>query len=101
MLLALDGTGAAQIALLVGVSQPTVRLWLRRFASGGADALSHDAPGRGRHPALDYDGVMRRLRDADLVDANGQPRRVREAAQLLGVSPSTLWRMLRKRNGAS
>ena len=101
MLLAFEGMSASQTAMRVGVSQPTVRLWLRRFASGGAEALVRDAPGRGRHPALDYDGVMRRLREADLVDEHGQPRRVREAAQLLGVSPSTLWRMLRKRNGAS
>ena len=101
MLLALEGLSASEIAMRVGVSQPTVRLWLRRFASGGADALVHDAPGRGRHPALDYDSVMRRLREADLIDANGQPRRLREAAQLLGVCRSTLWRMLRKRSGAS
>lgn len=101
MLLAFEGMSAPQIAVLVGVSQPTVRLWLRRFASGGADALVRDAPGRGRHPALDYDGVMRRLREANLIDENGLPRRLREAAKLLGVSPSTLSRMLRKRNVAS
>lgn len=101
MLLALDGMNASEIAMQVGVSQPTVRLWLRRFDSGGADALVHDAPGRGRHAALDYDSVMRRLREADLIDENGRPHRLREAAQLLGVCRSTLWRLLRKRNGAS
>ena len=101
MLLALEGMSTSRIALMVGVSQPTVRLWLRRFASGGADALVRDAPGRGRHPALDYDGVMRRLREYDLIDENGQPRRLRKAVQLLGVSPSTLSRVLRKRSGAS
>lgn len=101
MLLALEGTSASEIAIQVGVSQPTVRLWLRRFGSGGADALAHDAPGRGRHPALDYDTVMRRLREADLIDENGQPRRLRQAAELLGVCRSTLWRLLHKHNAAS
>lgn len=101
MLLALEGMSASEIAQRVGVSQPTVRLWLRRFGSGGADALAHDAPGRGRHPALDYNTVMRRLREANLVDENGRLRRLREAADLLGVSRSTLWRMLHKHHAES
>lgn len=96
MLLALDGMPAAGIAAQVGVSQPTVRLWLRRFASGGAVALEHDAPGRGRHPAIDYQTLINRLREAGLLREDGRPRNLRDAAHLLGVSTSTVSRTLRK-----
>jgi transposase len=79
VLLGLDGHSAADIATQIGVSHPTVRLWLRRFASAGAVALLHDAPGRGRHPLMS----------------------LRDAAKYLGVSASTVWRALRKKTEES
>jgi transposase len=99
-LFALDGVSTAEIATRLGVSHPTVRLWLRRFASGGPPALLRDAPGRGRRPSIDYDTLMSRLRDANLIGTDGQPTSLRDAAQLLGVSTSTVWRALRKRPSA-
>lgn len=101
VLYALDGVSTAEIATRLGVSQPTVRLWLRRFASGGPPALLRDAPGRGRRPSMDYDTLMSRLREANLIGADGQPTSLRDAAQLLGVSASTVWRALRKGQSAS
>jgi transposase len=78
-----------------------VRLWLRRFATGGAQALLRDAPGRGRRPAIGHDTLVSRLREANLLGADGQPTSLRDAAQLLGVSASTVWRVLRKHPQAS
>jgi transposase len=96
VLLALDGHSAADIATRIGVSHPTVRLWLRRFANSGASALLHDAPGRGRHPLIDPATLMSRLREAHLLGPDGQPTSLRDAAKYLGVSASTVWRALRK-----
>lgn len=96
VLLGLDGHSAADIAAEIGVSHPTVRLWLRRFASAGAVALLHDAPGRGRHPLIDPATLMTRLREAHLIGPDGQPTSLRDAAKYLGVSASTVWRALRK-----
>jgi transposase len=96
VLLGLDGHSASEIAAQIGVSHPTVRLWLRRFANAGANALLHDAPGRGRHPLIDPATLMTRLREAHLVGADGQPTSLRDAAKYLGVSASTVWRALRK-----
>lgn len=101
VLFALDGVSTAEIATRLSVSPPTVRLWLRRFATGGAQALLRDAPGRGRRPSIDYETLMSRLRNANLIGTDGQPTSLRDAAQLLGVSASTVWRALRKRQSAS
>ena len=48
VLLAADGLPSKYIAQRLGTSQDTVRVWRRRFAAGGPDVLTHDAPGRGR-----------------------------------------------------
>jgi transposase len=98
VLLALDGMSPVEIAAHVGVSVPTVRLWIRRFNDQGADGLLHDAPGRGRHASIDSATVLSRLREAHLIDDNGELTSLREAARFLGVSPSTVWRALHKRS---
>ncbi len=42
------GQSAQAIGGTLHVSQPTIRLWKRRFAEGGPQALTRIAPGRGR-----------------------------------------------------
>jgi transposase len=101
VLLALDGLTCHEIASRISVSLPTVRLWLRRFASQGASALLRDAPGRGRRRVLDPSTMMSRLREAHLLGEDGQPTSLRAAARQLGVSPSTVWRALQKRSSES
>ena len=98
VLLALEGVD--DIAGRVGVSPRTVQLWITRFRLGGAEALLHDAPGRGRHSALDPSTILDRLRQANLLMADGQPLSLRRAAAFLNVSPSALWRALRKTGAA-
>ena len=96
VLLAMDGLSHAKIAARVGVSRPTVILWIERFTAGGADALLHDAPGRGRRASIDPSTLRDRLNRAHLLDEHGQPTSWRRAAASLNVSTSTLWRALRK-----
>jgi transposase len=96
VLLAMDGFREDSIAAAVDVSRATVKLWLARFAAGGAVALLHDAPGRGRHAALDSTTVRERLKAAGLLDTAGRPVSLRRAAAFLGVSPSSVWRALRR-----
>lgn len=99
-LLALDGLRPAAIADRLGISQTTVRLWVRRFRTGGPTALSHDAPGRGRHAKMTRDTLLSRLRDAGLLRKDGSPVSLRRAAAALQMTPSTILRILR-RPGAS
>jgi len=99
VLLALDGVD--DIASRVGVTPRTVQLWITRFQLGGAEALLHDAPGRGRHSALDPTTTIDRLRHANLLLADGHLVSLRRAAAFLQVSPSTVWRALRKADGAT
>lgn len=101
VLLALEGHSSAVIAARIGVSNPTVRLWIRRFATAGASALLHDAPGRGRHPVIDPATIVARLREADLLGPDGEPTSLRDAAKHLGVSASTVWRALRKQSAVA
>ena len=99
VLLALDGVD--DIAARVGVSPRTVQLWITRFQLGGAEALLHDAPGRGRHAALDPATLIDRLRQANLLLADGHLLSLRRAAAFLHVSPSAVWRALRKADCAT
>ena len=87
---------ATDIAARVGVSRPTVHLWIRRFAAGGPDALLHDAPGRGRPRTIDARDLRTRLAAAHLLDESGQIVDLERAAALLNVSTSTIWRTMRR-----
>ena len=96
VLLAAAGITAIAVARSLGVSRPTVRLWVRRFDEGGPLALAHDAPGRGRHATLDTATVLARLREANLLDTHGRCTNLHTAAPVLGVSVTTVWRALRR-----
>jgi transposase len=98
VLLALDGV--EDVAARVGVSPRTVKLWVTRFELGGAEALLRDAPGRGRHATFDPRALLDQLRQANLLLANGHPSSLRRAAEFLQVSPSAVWRALRKTTAA-
>ena len=75
MLLAADGLPSKYIAQRLGTSQDTVRVWRRRFAAGGPDVLTHDAPGRGR---------KRQSTAAREQQVEGARRATGAAAELLG-----------------
>ena len=92
----LDGNSVETIATTLDVSRPMVRLWIRRFAVGGPDALLHDAPRRGRPSVLQPEAVRQLLEAANLLDESGQPVSIRRAAAFLGVSAATVWRSLKR-----
>ena len=96
LLLAIDGLSGHQIAARCGVSLATVQLWIGRTERDGVSTLQRDAPGRGRRSVLDA-SFRDRLREADLLDAAGQPVSLRRAAAFLGVSTSAVWRAMKKR----
>jgi transposase len=52
VLLAQEGLANRAIARRLDISRPTVILWRERFAQGGVQALTEDAPGRGRKPGI-------------------------------------------------
>jgi transposase len=96
VLLSLDGIRTRDITSILAVSPATVRLWTQRFAESGPDALLHDAPGRGRHARMTAASMRERLRQANLLGSDDMPLSLRRAAQLLGVSATSVWRTLKQ-----
>ena len=96
VLLAIDGMREQDIAAKVGVSRPTVRLWVSRFDKLGVEGLLRDKPGRGRHASMDPSIARQRLAEANMLTEDGKPVSLRRAAAFLGVSASALWRALKK-----
>jgi transposase len=101
ILLALEGLHDDEIAARLNVSRSTVKLWMRRFAKYGPEGLVHDAAGRGRHAAISPSTMWDRLRQANLLRADGLPVSIRRAAALLGVSASSVWRAVKKVHAAA
>ena len=62
------GKSSKAIGRSLQVSQPTIRLWKRRFTTGGAQALTQVVAGRGRKPQLT------RQKIAALIHATQQSR---------------------------
>ena len=94
VLLAADGLANNAIAKAVGISRPTVLQWRKRFATGGPQALVHDAPGRGRPRTISAATVKR------IVHATTQTTppaathwSCRTMARAQGVSPATVQRI--------
>ena len=96
VLLAADGVSILEIGVRCDVSPATVRLWLTRYQRDGLPTLEHDAPGRGRPRSVDVSTFRDRLRDAELLDAEGQPVSLRRAGTYLGVSASAVWRAVKR-----
>ena len=87
-----EGDGVTAVADALGIAPATVRLWRRRFEEHGPAGLQHDAPGRGRKPALDF-ATRQGLRKA--LDVVGSPTQ-REHTRELGVSAATVSRWRRR-----
>ncbi len=95
MVLAADGLPSKHIAQRLDTSQDTVRLWRRRFASGGPATLTRDAPGRGRKRQITA------AREQQVVEAtlHTEPPRathwsLRTMAAAQGLSPASIHRIL-------
>src|SRR5947209_4398939 len=57
ILAAAEGHANNQIAADLGTTRSTVLLWRERFTSGGPNALTEIAPGRGRKRSISPDDV--------------------------------------------
>ena len=91
-----DGATESEVAADNEVNRKTVRLWRKRFASGGLPALWEIAPGRGRKPIYDA-ACIQTLIDATLrTKPNGSThwscRTMAAAQEISKSSVSRIWR---------
>jgi transposase len=83
-----------RIAQDLKTSRPTVILWRGRFAEGGTDALTEDAPGRGRKPAITAEKIRQILAATLQTNPEGATHwSVRSMAVAQKVSPATVQRI--------
>jgi transposase len=89
-----DGKSGTALCTEVGVSRPTVTVWLDRYAAGGFAALLSDQPRSGRPkrtpPELDAE-IVRRTQDDPPPEGTHWTTRL--MAEQLGVSKSHVWRV--------
>lgn len=94
VLLAASGMPSKHVAHQLSTSQDTVRLWRRRFVAGGPEALTRDAPGRGRKRQITA------AREQQVVEATlrtAPPKAtqwsLRSMAVAQGLSPASIHRI--------
>lgn len=96
VLLLASGLSKSDIAIRLNVSRRTVAMWERRFLEGGAGALPHDRPGRGR-PKGRSKSAMASIAAAMANPPEGRGRwTARALAKHVGVSHSTVLRVWRE-----
>ena len=94
VLLAHEGLANRAVAERLGISRPTVLLWRERFAQGGVQALTEDAPGRGRKPGISPEkvaAVVEATLHTKPPDATQWSTRTMARAQ--GLSPASVQRI--------
>ena len=94
VLMAAEGKANRRIAQALQTSRPTVILWRQRFAQGGPNALTEEAPGRGRKPRISS-AKVNQIVEATL---HSRPKAathwsVRSMAEAQGISPATVQRI--------
>lgn len=93
-LLASRGEPVLQIARVLDVQRPTVRLWRDRVAKEGIGAVWDIAPGRGRKPSHGKSRVARLVKSTLLDKPQGSTHwSPRAMAKAQGVSKSTVQRI--------
>jgi transposase len=95
VLCAADGLAPPDVARRLGTTPATVRRWCERVTRDGPDAVTHDAPGRGRRPRFDALGrhELLSLRHAMAHDLGAEPS-LRQLAARTGSSPASVYRAL-------
>lgn len=94
ILLSLSGLSSRQIGQRLQVSQPTIRLWQRRFRDGGPQALTEIAPGRGRKPKFSSRKLARLIQATQAAPPAGQTHwSCRSFAKAHGLSKATIQRL--------
>jgi transposase len=95
ILLLASGMSQAAVAAQLGVSRRTVAIWRQRFLEGGAGALEHDRPGRGRPKGRSADAVAAITAAMAALPAGQDRWTARTLAKYVGVSHSTVLRVWR------
>lgn len=93
VLLSLSGLTSKAVGRQLKVSQPTIRLWQRRFRDGGPEALTEIAPGRGRKPKYGPRKLQRLIQATQGSPPAGQTHwSCRSFAKAHGLSKATVQR---------
>ncbi|MBV8844995.1 MAG: helix-turn-helix domain-containing protein [Bryobacterales bacterium] len=95
LLLVAKGFQNADIAHRLKVTERTVTRLKKRFYEGGFSAIE-TRPGQGRPPNISPDDCQRVIIAASTVDPGGQRPGIRFISMQTGVSPTTVWRILRR-----
>ena len=94
ILLSLEGLTSKALGQRLKVSQPTIRLWQRRFREGGVDALTQIAPGRGRKPKYGPHKLQRLIKATQRTKPPGHTHwSCRSFGKAHGVSKDTVQRL--------
>jgi transposase len=96
VLLASSGLSVSRIADRLHVAPATVRLWTKRFESGGVAGLTVEAPGRGRPRGASVAATLAVLRATRALYPNGLS--IRRVAAWAAVGASTVWRVWNRYN---
>jgi transposase len=93
ILLSLSGLTSKEIGQQLKISQPTIRLWQRRFRTGGPEALTQIAAGRGRKPKFDSRKLAQLIQATQGPPPPGQTHwSCRSFAKTHGISKATVQR---------
>jgi transposase len=93
-----SGLSRAETASRTQVSPRTVAMWEERFRAGGCEALQHDRPGRGRPKGRSASAVAAIKAAIERPPLEGERWTARALARHVGVSHSTVLRVLRDAN---
>jgi transposase len=94
VLLTIAGLSSKEVGRQLKISQPTIRLWQRRFRDGGPEALAQIAPGRGRKPKYGARKVQRLIEATQAAPPAGQTHwSCRSFAKVHSVSKATVQRL--------
>jgi len=92
----LGGKHKREISRQLGVSRPTIDLWLKRYSSLGLDGLLRDAPRPGRHPTISPEleecVVHATLREKPANATHWSVRTMAEAHGLSRMSVQRIWK---------
>lgn len=95
----IEGVKKKHIAEQLGTSRPTVNLWIKRYETGGVEAILVDAPRPGRKPKTSEE------KEKEIIEAtlhskpvNATHWSVRLMAEAQGISRMTVQRIWKKYN---
>jgi len=92
---AAEGWNNRRIAAELGLRDPTVALWRRRFCEAGIAGIEKDASGRGRKPTLQHSDIEAEVirKTTQETPLNATHWSTRSMAREMKISPASVRRM--------